>query len=114
MKAVLPEGVSWLNKKAGAGAATLEYNERSGELVWNAGDVAAGTGMLLDPYEVAFQVGLTPSANKINTTVPLLSESTLTAKDAFTGADILVTVPGLRTDLPDDPNIGLTRSRVQP
>lgn len=114
VKAVLPEGVSWLNKKAGAGAATLEYNERSGELVWNAGDVAAGTGMLLDPYEVAFQVGLTPSANKINTTVPLLSESTLTAKDAFTGADILVTVPGLRTDLPDDPNIGLTRSRVQP
>ncbi|MEK7578333.1 MAG: hypothetical protein AAB456_01260, partial [Patescibacteria group bacterium] len=43
-KAVLSEGVSWLNKKAGAGAATLEYNDRTGELTWNAGEVVAGTG----------------------------------------------------------------------
>ena len=114
VKAVLPEGVSWLNKKAGAGAATLEYNDRTNELTWNVGEVAAGTGALLDPYEVVFQVGLTPAANKVNMVVPILGESTLTGDDTFTGNDILVIAPALETDLPDDPGVGILKSRVQP
>jgi len=113
VKAVLPEGVSWLNKKAGAGAATLEYNDRTSELTWNIGKVTAGTGVLLDPYEVIFQVGLTPAANKVNMVVPILGEVTLTGKDTFTGTDILATAPALKTDLPDDPSVGILKSRVQ-
>ncbi|MCX6813446.1 MAG: hypothetical protein NTV77_03145 [Candidatus Azambacteria bacterium] len=114
VKAVLPEGISWLNKKAGAGVATLEYNDRTGELTWNVGEVTAGTGALLDPYEVVFQVGLTPAANKVNMVVPILGESTLTGKDTFTGTDILVTAPALKTDLPDDSGVGLSKGRIQP
>ena len=114
IKAVLPEGVSWLNKKAGAGAATLEYNDRTNELTWNVGKLTAGMGVLLDVYEVIFQVGLTPSINKVNTVVPILGESTLTGKDAFTGSDIRIISPALRTDLPDDPGVGIMKSRVQP
>ncbi len=114
VKAVLPEGASWLNKKTGAGAATLEYNDRTGELTWNVGKLTAGTGVLLDAYEVIFQVGLMPSINKVNMVVPILGESTLTGKDAFTGNDILVTAPALKTDLPDDPGVGIMKSRVQP
>ncbi|MFH1392834.1 MAG: hypothetical protein ABIG73_00395 [Patescibacteria group bacterium] len=113
VKAVLPEGVSWLNKKAGAGAATLEYNDRTGELTWNVGKLTAGTGILFDIYEVIFQVGLTPSINKVNMVVPILGESTLTGKDSFTGNDILTTAPALKTDLPDDPGVGIMKSRVQ-
>jgi len=114
VKSVLPEGVNWLNKKAGAGAATLEYNDRTGELTWNVGEVTAGTGALLDPYEVVFQVGLMPAANKVNMVVPILGESTLTGNDTFTGNDILVTAPALKTDLPDDPGVGILKSHVQP
>ncbi|MDP2945866.1 MAG: hypothetical protein Q8N61_00205 [bacterium] len=114
VKAVLPEGVSWLNKKAGAGAATLEYNDRTGELTWNVGEVAAGTGTLLNPYEVVFQVGLTPAISKVNMPVPILGESTLTGNDTFTGNNILVTVPALKTDLPDDPGVGILKGYVQP
>lgn len=114
IKAVLPEGVSWLNKKAGAGAATLEYNDRTGELIWNVGEVAAGTGVLLDSYEVVFQVGLTPAVGKVNMIVPILGESTLTGDDAFTGNDILITAPALKTDLPDDPGVGFSKGRIQP
>jgi len=113
VKAVLPEGVSWLNKKAGAGAATLEYNDRTNELAWNAGEVAAGTGALLDPYEVVFQVGLTPAANKVNMVVPILGESTLTGDDTFTENGILVIAPALKTDLPDDSGVGILKGRVQ-
>jgi hypothetical protein len=114
VKAVLPEGVSWLNKKAGAGAATLEYNDRTNELTWNIGKVTAGTGVLLDPFEVVFQVALTPAANKVNMVVPILGESTLTGNDTFTGNDILVTAPALQTDLPDDAGVGFSKSRIQP
>ena len=114
VKAVLPEGVSWLNKKTGVGVATLEYNDRTNELTWNVGEVAAGTGVLLDTYEVVFQVGLTPAANKVNMIVPILGESTLTGNDTFTGNDILVTAPELKTDLPDDSGVGFSKSRVQP
>ncbi|MCX6813664.1 MAG: hypothetical protein NT078_00315 [Candidatus Azambacteria bacterium] len=114
VKTVLPEGVSWLDKKAGAGAATLEYNDRTNELIWNVGKVVAGTGVLLDAYEVVFQVGLTPAANKVNMIVPILGESTLTGKDAFTGTDILAIAPALKTDLPDDSGVGILKSRIQP
>lgn len=114
VKAVLPEGVSWLNKKAGAGAANLEYNDRTSELTWDVGKLAAGTGVLTDAYEAIFQVGLTPSINKVNMVVPILGESTLTGKDAFTGNDVLTTAPALKTDLPDDSGVGIMKSRIQP
>lgn len=114
VKAIIPEGVKWLNNKTGAGGATLEYNDRTNELTWNVGKLAAGTGILLDPYEVIFQVALTPPITKVNQVVPVVGESILTAKDVFTGNDISVTVPALKTDLPDDSGVGLSKSRVQP
>lgn len=114
VKAVLPEGVGWLNKKAGAGAATLEYNDRTSELTWNIGKLPAGTGALLDPYEVIFQIALTPSVKNINTVMPVLNDSSLTAEDVFTGTSIEAKAPELKTDMPDDSNVGFAKSRVQP
>ena len=114
VKSTLPEGVSWINKKAGAGASTLEYNDRTNELTWNVGKIAAGIGVLLDPYEAIFQVALTPPVTQAGQVVPILGESVLTAKDIFTGNDIAVNVPLLKTDLPDDSGVGINRSRVQP
>ena len=114
VKSVLPEGVSWLNKKAGAGDATLEYNDRTSELTWNIGKIPAATGVLLDSYEVIFQVGLTPSIRNVNSMMPVISESNLTAEDSFTGTSITASAPILRTDMPDDTDIGFQKSRVQP
>jgi len=114
VKTILPEGVSWLNKKAGAGAATLEYNDRTSELTWNIGKLSAGTGVLLDPYEVIFQVALTPSVKNINTFMPVISDSSLTAEDVFTGINIAASALMLRTDMPDDSGIGWQKGRVQP
>jgi hypothetical protein len=114
VKSVLPQGVRWLNNKAGAGGATLEYNDRTNELTWNVGKVSAGTGVLLDPYEVIFQLALTPSINRANYVVSVLEDSNLTGKDVFTGIDISAAVSALKTDMPDDPNVGLSKSRVQP
>ncbi len=114
VKTILPEGISWLNKKAGAGAATLEYNDRTNELTWNIGKIQAGTGVLLDPHEVIFQVALTPSVKNTNDIMPVISDSNLTAEDVFTGNSITASAPALRTDMPDDSGIGFAKSRVQP
>ncbi len=114
VKTVLPEGVGWLNKKAGAGAATLEYNDRTSELTWNVGKLSAGAGVLLDPYEVIFQVALTPSVKNVNATMLVIGDSSLTAEDVFTGTSITAIAPALRTDMPDDSSIGFAKSRVQP
>ncbi|MBI2446424.1 MAG: hypothetical protein HYV51_01215 [Parcubacteria group bacterium] len=114
VKTVLPEGVSWQSKKAGAGAATLEYNDRTSELTWNIGKLPAGTGLLLDPYEVIFQVALTPSIKNVNTIMPVISDSNLTAEDIFTGIGVTASAPALKTDMPDDLGVGFTKSRIQP
>lgn len=114
VKATLPEGVSWQNKKAGAGAATLEYNDRTSELTWNIGKLPAGTGVLLDPYEVIFQVALTPSIKNVNTIMLVIGDSNLTAEDVFTGTNITATASALKTDMPDDSGIGFAKGRIQP
>lgn len=114
VKTILPEGVSWLNKKTGSGVATLEYNDRTSELIWNIGKISAGTGILLDSYEVTFQVALTPSIKNLNTVMPVIGDSKLTALDTFTGIDITAMAPALRTDMPDDSGVGFTKSSVQP
>ncbi len=114
VKAILPEGISWLNKKSGAGAATLEYNDRTSELTWNIGKLPAATGVLLDSYEVIFQVALTPSSKNVNTIMPVIGDLNLTAEDIFTGNNITITVPALKTDMPDDFGVGFVKGRVQP
>ncbi len=114
VKTILPEGVSWLNKKAGSGAATLEYNDRTNELTWNIGKLSAGVGVLLDPYEAIFQVSLTPSVKNVNTIMPVIGDSSLTAEDAFTGITITANTPALKTNMPDDSGVGLQKSAVQP
>ncbi|KKS44844.1 hypothetical protein A2567_02405 [Candidatus Azambacteria bacterium RIFOXYD1_FULL_42_11] len=114
VKTTLPEGVKWLDKKAGAGAATLEYNERTNELAWNVGKIQAGTGILLDPYEVIFQLALMPSIVKVGQIAPILNTSNLTGADNFTGNDISIAAPEIKTDLPDDSGVGILKSRVQP
>jgi hypothetical protein len=114
VKTILPEGVGWLNKKSGSGASTLEYNDRTNELTWNIGKLPSGAGALLDPYEVIFQLSLTPSIKNVNNIMPVISDSSLTAEDVFTGNGITATASALMTDMPDDSGIGFQKSRVQP
>lgn len=114
VKTIFPEGVSWLNKKSGSGADTLEYNDRTNELSGNIGKLSAGVGILLDSYEVIFQVALTPSVKNVNTIMNVLGESNLTAADTFTGINITAMAPALKTDMPNDSGVGLVKSAVQP
>ncbi len=112
VKSSLPAGVSWLSKTAGPGAAGLEYNDRTNELVWNVGKTASAVGVLSKSFETAFQVAFAPAANQIGAFAAIFEESILTGKDLFTGREVSSTAKALKSDLPDDPGVGLTKGRV--
>lgn len=113
VRAALPQGISWTGKTGGAGGPALDFNATTGIVTWNVGKVQAATGVLLNPLEAIFQLSLTPSVDQANSTVPVINETALTAKDLFTGNDITAQAPVLKTDMPDDSEVGLLKSRVQ-
>jgi len=60
----LGAGVKWKNNFLPQDT-SVSFNDRTNELVWNAGSLAAGTGIITDPKELIFQIGISPSQNQV-------------------------------------------------
>jgi hypothetical protein len=107
----LPSGLRWTgnvypkNEK-------IVYNERTNQIIWDVGDVAAGVGILDPVREVEFQVGVTPQANQVGEPVVLINKSNLTAKDNFTNEDVSLTSEQRNSELPEDSTVGYTNGKV--
>lgn len=84
IQSVLPTGIVYTGKVYPEDA-NFSYNERNNSLVWNMGNIKAGTGILSSPKEIAFQIKIHPSPNQGGSMASLLNASSLSAKDAFTG-----------------------------
>ena len=107
----LPSGVRWTGQIYPANE-KITYNERTNQIVWDAGDILAGTGLLTPPREVAFQVGITPEINQAGSSVVLLTKSIFTAKDLFAGQDVILASDQKTTNLPEDPSVGYANGKV--
>jgi hypothetical protein len=90
------------------------FNDRTNSLIWEIGNIEAGTGILNSPREVVFQVKITPAPNQVNKAVELLGKTTLSAKDLFTGEEIKVSGEEKDTSLREDAQLGSDKYRVQP
>jgi len=90
------------------------YNERTQELVWDVGGIAAGKGVLTKPVEAIIQVAATPSVSQVGSNMLLLSETTLTATDLFTNLDYTVKSSSVRTDQLTDTTVSGSDGRVDP
>jgi hypothetical protein len=86
--------------------ANIIYNERSNSIVWNIGNMSAGTGILSSPKEASFQLKIKPAPNQAGKEVVLLRESKFTAKDLFTGENLEKTAVEKNTYLPEDNSVG--------
>jgi hypothetical protein len=95
-------GVSQLT--AGA-SSTLNYNDRTQEIVWDVPKMSATRGVLSDPIEAVFQVELTPAIDQARTTPEIIQRSDLSYKDLFTGEQMSGTARSVTTRLPDDGTI---------
>lgn len=99
----LPSGAAWTGRASvTAGDELALFGDR---LVWRLGTVAAHASVLHEAPSVSFEVALTPTASQVGTSPSLLASAAFTATDAWTGAELAETSPGLTTLLPGDPKV---------
>ena len=97
---ILPTYVSWKNVMVPtAEQANVVFNEVTRELVWNAGEVPAGTGTNLPARILSLKVGITPSVDQKGKTPNLTGDLTITGLDTFTNKTITLTRRALNTQL---------------
>jgi flagellar basal body-associated protein FliL len=111
VSAALPSYVRWLNVISPADA-DIKFRERDGTVVWNVGDVPAGSGIVLPSKEISFQIGLTPSASQINSSPILVNEQKLDAYDNFIQDVFNGKSPSLDIMLKDDEQFKYNEGRV--
>jgi hypothetical protein len=81
----------------------LKFNNNTGQVSWNVGTVNPGVGTNgIQPRQVAFEIGFTPSTSQIGQKPVLLQNITLTGIDDATGKTVSITVPNVTTNLVGD------------
>ncbi len=99
---VLPANVRWTGYTS-PDSENITYDNNSGQVVWNIGNMRAGTGSAYPAREVSFQVATTPSISEIGQSVPLLNSSVISGTDAFSGVRIGETKSPVTTNITSDP-----------
>ncbi|EKE25033.1 MAG: hypothetical protein ACD_5C00317G0001, partial [uncultured bacterium] len=112
VQSFLPTGVRWTGQVFPADE-KISYNQRTNQIIWDAGNIGAGTGVLSKPREVAFQVAITPQTNQIGQPIMLLNKSIFTAKDTFVQKEISLENGAKDTQLYEDQTIGAINGKVE-
>jgi len=89
VKAILPNEVELTGKIfPEEQSEKFTFDSRSREIVWDVGDLEAGTGVLNNPPNVSFQISLRPSSSQIGDAALLISKARITGEDQWTGQKI--------------------------
>ncbi|PIW92990.1 MAG: hypothetical protein COZ87_03665 [Candidatus Moranbacteria bacterium CG_4_8_14_3_um_filter_43_15] len=107
----LPAGVSWKGVFVPKDA-NVSFNGRTNEFSWEIGKLPAGIGVLTDPRELIFQIGVTPEQNLIGGYAPLLGRTVFSGQDSFTGQGPEASFEGKDSNLPEDISIGGSGGKV--
>ena len=83
--------------------ADLQFDEKNATLVWNVGEVPAGTGIIMPAKEVSFQVSFSPNLTQVGETPVLVNKAVVEARDTFTEENIFAEIPALTINLSGDP-----------
>ena len=81
----------------------LRFDEKNATLIWNVGEVLAGTGVIMPAKEVSFQVIFSPNLTQVGETPILVNKALVEARDAFTDENISAEIPALTIKLSGDP-----------
>jgi hypothetical protein len=85
--ATIPLSVRWTGKVFPNGS-PVSYDSTSKKVTWKIGNLKSGTGYLEDPAKISFQVALLPGLSQLYRSPMILSETTMTAVDSFTGTHV--------------------------
>ncbi len=81
----------------------LQFDEKDATLIWNVGEILAGTGIIMPAKEISFQISFSPNLTQIGETPILVNKAAVEARDAFTDESISAEIPALTTRLSGDP-----------
>jgi len=112
VKAVLPSQVR-LTGQINPSDARLTFDQNSRELVWEIGDLNLGVDNSIQGPELSFQISLTPDQSQRGQFANLVSEAKISGEDTWTGMVVEKTMPGISTNLIDDPTITDSQKIVQ-
>jgi len=105
-KAVLPHNVELTGKIFPEDQAQkFTFDSQSREIIWDLGNLEAGTGVITPLPNIAFQISLTPSSNQKGEPALLISEVKIQGEDEWTEQILNSSSSAINTTLPDDPTI---------
>lgn len=73
------------------------YDSATREVSWVLPSIPAGSGILSKAYEAIFQIKITPSSSQVNQEINLINQTVFTATDVFTGKNIYITYPAVKS-----------------
>ena len=100
--ASLPPYVEWVGTVSPS-TEPIEYDKTTSAIRWRIGQIPIGTGLSAAPRRVSFQVRLNPSTSQVGSIPKLVLDSTITARDTFTGETLTISRQPLSTLLQNDP-----------
>ena len=112
VSAAIPAYARWTGNVSPPDA-DISFDEMNGEVVWNAGDVPAGTGIFKPAKEVAFQLALAPSMSQIGASPALTGKAILEARDNFINKIFKDEKNPLTTRLINDPKFSQNEAAVK-
>jgi len=89
------------------------FDSLSREIVWEIGDLGAGSGVLSSGPNIAFQISFSPDSSQRGQTPNLIEEARILGEDNWTGKNLQAVSPSINTTLPDDPTITPEKGIVQ-
>jgi len=111
----LPSWVEWTNQIAGNyGDDTPVYDVNTRQITWTLATVPVGSGTVLKPYELIFQIKVTPLSSQANQAVELTDETTFRATDTFTLKNISLTYPAVSSERLTDKTVVANDGLVRP
>ena len=102
LHASLPGNVKWLDQITGDRKERLNFNSSSGELVWDVGNVSAGTGVVRPRTFLAFNVAITPGEDVLNIRALLVKNIRISGTDSFTKTVLESMASDVTTELKED------------
>jgi len=112
VRAILPAGVSLTGSVFPEGT-PLTFDQVSREVVWEVGDLSAGTGPFETAPSVAFQIRFIPLKSQQGDIVQLIGETKIQADDLFTERTLSATDSFIDTTLPDDNSVTAAMGRIE-
>ena len=112
VRAILPLGVSLTGSVFKEGE-SLTFDQISREVLWEVGDLSAGTGPFETAPSVSFQIRFTPLESQQGSIAQLIGEARIQADDLFTEQSLSATDSSINTTLPDDNSVTPQMGQVQ-